>query len=83
MTFDEFWDPIEATWPLMGIFLVVGLVLTIGFVVWLVLQPEEPDHDTTDLVDKAVDRDRERARSISRRQDADSGRADTSEPELR
>lgn len=80
---DSFWDPIAFSWPLFGIFLAITLVLTIGFVVWLVLQPDEPDHDTTDLVDKATEDDRDRARAIGRRLDADSGRADASEPELR
>lgn len=49
----------------------------------MVIQPDEPEHDTTELVDRAVDRDRARTRTISRRLDADAGRADTSEPELR
>lgn len=80
---DPFWDPIAASWPLIGILLAGVAVLTIAFAVWLVIQPDEPEHDTTDLVDRAVERDRDRARSISRRQDADTGRADTSEPELR
>ncbi|APX33786.1 hypothetical protein BH708_14900 [Brachybacterium sp. P6-10-X1] len=80
---DPFWDPIAFSWPLFGIFLAIAVVLTIGFVVWMVLQPEEPDHDTTDLVDKATEHDRDRARTIRRRLDADSGRADASEPELR
>lgn len=80
---DPFWDPIAFSWPLLGILLALGAVLTIGFVVWMVLQPEEPEHDTTDLVDKATEHDRDRARAIRRRLDADSGRADTSEPDLR
>lgn len=80
---DPFWDPVAFSWPLLGIFLAIALVLTIGFVVWLVLQPDEPDHDTTDLVDKATEHDRDRARTVGRRLDADSGRADVSEPELR
>lgn len=80
---DSFWDPVDFNWPLMGILLAITAVLTLGFVVWMVLQPEEPEHDTKDLVDEAVDRDRERARTIGRRLDADTGRADTSEPELR
>ena len=54
------------------------LLLTIGFVVWLVLQPDEPEQETTPLVDRAVDRDRGRAALIRRRLDADSGRADVS-----
>lgn len=80
---DPIWDPVAWSWPVIGILLAVLAVLTIGVVVWTVLQPEEPDHDTDELVDKAVRRDRERARTIQRRLDADSGRADTSEPELR
>jgi hypothetical protein len=48
-----------------------------------VLQPEKPAKDTTELVDRAVDRDRGRAALIRRRLDADSGRADVADPELR
>ncbi|WP_304502135.1 hypothetical protein [Brachybacterium sp. FME24] len=80
---DPFWDPISFSWPLLGILLAITVLLTIGFVVWLVLQPEEPDHDTKDLVDKATRHDRERAQAIRRRLDADSGRDDTSGPGLR
>ena len=78
-----FWDPVRFSWPLMGILLIGTVLLTIGFTVWMVLQPEEPEHDTTDLVKKATERDRAAARTVNRRQDADAGRADTSEPELR
>ncbi|WP_062946522.1 MULTISPECIES: hypothetical protein [Brachybacterium] len=80
---DSFWDPVTATWPLMALLGAGCLLLTIVFVVWLVLQPDEPEQDTTPLVDKAVDRDRGRAALIRRRLDADSGRADVSDPELR
>ncbi|MFC7376115.1 hypothetical protein ACFQS2_02300 [Brachybacterium sp. GCM10030267] len=80
---DPIWDPVAFSWPLIGILLAITVLLTIGFVVWTVLQPDEPDHDTSGLVDKATRRDREQARTIHRRLDADSGRADTSEPELR
>ena len=78
-----FWDPVAFSWPLMGFLLAITAMLTIGFVVWMVLQPEEPEHDTKDLVDRATRRDRESAHMIRRRLDADSGRADTSEPDLR
>lgn len=80
---DPIWDPVAWSWPLFGILLAFLAAATIGFIVWTVLQPDEPDHDTDELVDNAVRRDRERARTIERRLDADSGRADTSEPELR
>jgi len=80
---DPFWDPVAWSWPAIGILLAGTVLATIVFVVWLVLQPEEPDHDTQDLVDKAVRSDRERARTIQRRLDADAGRDDTSEPDLR
>ena len=79
----SFWDPVAATWPLMALLGAGCLLLTIGFVVWRVLQPDEPEQDTTPLVDKAVDGDRGRAALIRRRLDADSGRADVSDPELR
>ena len=79
----SFWDPVAATWPLMALLGAGCLLLTIGFVVWLVLQPDEPEQDTTPLVDKAVDRDLGRAALIRRRLDADSGRAGVSDPELR
>ncbi|MBB5832678.1 hypothetical protein [Brachybacterium aquaticum] len=80
---DGFWDPVPASWPLMAILLAVCLLLTIAFVVWLVLQPEEPDVDTTPLVDKATRHDREDAALVRRRMDADAGRADLSDPQLR
>lgn len=80
-----FWNPDlpGSFWSVFGILLAGTAVLTIAFVVWMVIQLDEPEHDTTELVDKAVDRERDRARTISRRLDADAGRADTSEPELR
>lgn len=77
------WDPVSWSWPLLGILLAGTFLLTLVFVVWTILQPDEPEHDTDDLVDKATRSDRERARTIQRRLDADTGRADTSEPELR
>ncbi|HJC68694.1 MAG TPA: hypothetical protein H9932_03305 [Candidatus Brachybacterium intestinipullorum] len=80
---DSFWDPVAASWPLMALLGAICLVLTIGFAVWLVLQPEEPELDTAPLVDKAVRADRDEAALIRRRLDADSGRADVAEPELR
>lgn len=78
-----FWDPVAFSWPLMGILLALTAVLTLAVVVWTVLQSDEPDVDTTPLVDRATTRDRARAATIRRRLDADVGRADTSEPELR
>ena len=80
---DSFWDPVAASWPLMALLGAIVLVLTIGFVVWLVLQPEEPDMDTEHLVDEAVRADRDEAALIRRRLDADAGRTDVSDPELR
>jgi len=80
---DPFWDPVAFSWPVLLIMLAVCLLLTIGFVVWTVLQPDEPDRDTTELVDKATRQDRTRADTIRRRLDADTGRADAAEPELR
>ncbi|ATG56055.1 hypothetical protein CFK41_15655 [Brachybacterium ginsengisoli] len=78
-----FWDPVPFSWPILLILAAICLLLTLAFVVWTVLQPEEPAVDTTALVDDAVRKDRERAATIRRRLDADTGRADTSEPELR
>lgn len=80
---DSFWDPVAASWPLMALLGAICLVLTIAFVVWLVLQPEEPDMDTERLVDEAVRADRDEAALTRRRLDADAGRADVSDPELR
>lgn len=80
---DPFWDPVPFSWPLLLILLALCLLLTIGFVVWLVVQPEEPEHSTKPLVDRAVQHDRESAVTIRRRLDADSGRADPADPELR
>lgn len=80
---DPFWDPVPFSWPVLGLLLVGVLVLTLGVVVWTVLQPDEPAADTTELVDRAVDRDRTRAQSVTRRMDAESGRADAADPELR
>jgi hypothetical protein len=80
---DPFWDPVDFSWPLLAILGALCLLLTIGFVVWLVVQPEEPEHDTAPLVEKAARQDRRTAVTIRRRLDADTGRADTSEPDLR
>ena len=80
---DPFWDPVAFSWPVMLILGAICLVLTIGFLVWTVLQPEEPEFDTTELVEKITRHDQERAATIRRRLDADTGRADAAEPELR
>src|SRR5699024_4667531 len=72
------WAPTAWSGSAIGIPLAGTVLATIVFGVWLVLQPEEPDQDTEDLVDKAVRSDRERARAIQRRLDADAGRDDTS-----
>lgn len=80
---DPYWGPVTFSWPVLLILLAICLLLTIGFVVWTVLQPDEPDLDTTELVDKATRQDREKAATIRRRLDADTGRADAAEPELR
>lgn len=80
---DPFWDPIAFSWPVLMILSGICLLLTIGFVVWTVLQPEDPELDTTALVDKSTRQDRETAATIRRRLDADTGRADPAEPELR
>lgn len=80
------WDPVPFSWPLLGILLVGTLVLTLGFVIWTALQREDPEglsERSTQLVDKAVRSDQERAALVRRRLDADAGRADSSEPELR
>lgn len=81
---DPFWDPVHYDGWLLVIG-VVGIILaTIGILVWYWLQPEEPDRrDRPDLVQKAVQRDQERAAHLRRRLDADTGRADANEPELR
>lgn len=79
----SFWEPVPFSIPLLLVMAAFCLLLTIIYVVWLVIQPEEPDHSTTELVDKATRQDREEAELITRRLDADSGRADASEPELR
>ena len=80
---DPFWDPVPFSWPLMLILLALCLLLTIVFLVWMALQPEEPEDDTTALVDKATRQDRDSAATIRRRLDAETGRADPTEPELR
>ena len=80
---DPFWDPVSFSWPLMLILLALCLLLTIVFLVWMALQPEEPEDYTTALVDKATRQDRDSAATIRRRLDADAGRADSAEPELR
>lgn len=77
------WEPVAFSWPVLLILSGVCLLLTIGFVVWTVLQPDEPEHDTSALVDRATRQDRARAATIRRRLDADTGRADAAEPELR
>ncbi|MGO1481088.1 MAG: hypothetical protein ACTHWF_08175 [Brachybacterium sp.] len=80
---DPFWDPVPFSLPLLLILAAICLLLTLGFVVWLVVQPEEPEVDTKPLVDKATRQDRETAVTIRRRLDADTGRTDPAEPELR
>lgn len=72
---DPVWDPVGFSWPVLGILLAITAVLTIGFLVWTALQPEEPDHDTTALVDKATREDREQAAAVRLHLDADTGRA--------
>lgn len=79
---DPFWDPVAFSWPVMLILVAICLLLTIAFVVWTVLQPEEPEFDTTAMVDRSTRQDRETAATIRRRLDADTGRADAAEPEL-
>ena len=80
---DPFWDPVPFSWPLLLILVAICLLLTLGFIVWLVVQPDEPENSTKPLVDKAVRHDRESAVTVRRRLDADSGRADPADPELR
>ena len=48
-----FWNPDlpGSFWSVFGILLAGTAVLTIAFVVWMVIQPDEPEHDTTELVD--------------------------------
>lgn len=82
-TGDPFWDPVAFSWPLLLILAAICVLLTIGFMVWVAVQPEEPEHTTKPLVDKATRRDRETAQTIRRRLDADTGRANTTEPDLR
>lgn len=79
----SFWEPVEFSWTILVILVAVCAVLTIGFMVWTALQRDEPDFDTTAEVDRAVRRDLDAAATLRRRLDADTGRADTSEPELR
>src|SRR5699024_3321271 len=77
---DPFWDPVAWSWPPIGILLAGTVLATIVFVVRLVLQPEEPEQATEDLVHEAVRSARERPRALQRRLDADAGRDDPSEP---
>lgn len=80
---DGFWDPVPFSWPLMGVLLAALLVLTVGFVLWTALQPDEPSTEEKELVDRAVERDRSAAQLTRRRLDADSGRTDAHRPDLR
>lgn len=77
---DPFWDPVAFSWPILGILLALTAVLTIGLLAWAVLQSEEPDHHTRELVDRATRRDRGRADDVRYRLDAEAGRADPSTP---
>lgn len=79
----SFWDPVAFSWPVMAVLIIGTIVLTIGFAVWYVLQPEEPDFDTKKIVKKATDRDRREADLIAHRLDAEAGREDSAHPELR
>ncbi|WP_114853326.1 hypothetical protein [Brachybacterium sp. YJGR34] len=80
-----FWNPIPFSWPVALILLAVCALLTIAVVVWLVVQPDEPETGSRSraLVERATGRDRRRADTVRRRLEADAGRADPSEPELR
>ncbi|UVY84270.1 hypothetical protein NLU66_01345 [Brachybacterium sp. NBEC-018] len=78
-----FLDPVGFSWMILLLLLLGTLVLTIGSAIWMLLQPDEPELDTTPLVDDAVRRDREAAALLRRRLDADAGRTDTTAPELR
>ncbi|PMC74831.1 MULTISPECIES: hypothetical protein [unclassified Brachybacterium] len=80
---DPFWDPVPFDWTLMLILVAICLLLTLAVVVWLVMQPEEPEHSTKHLVDDAVQRDHDRARTIHQRMNAESGRADAAQPDPR
>src|SRR5699024_12329725 len=77
---DPFWGPVAFSWPVLLILLAICLLLTIGFVVWTVLQPDEPDLDTTELVDQATRQDREKAAASRRRLAADTGRGAAAAP---
>ncbi|MGP9683198.1 MULTISPECIES: hypothetical protein [unclassified Brachybacterium] len=77
---DSFWDPVAFSWPLLGLLVALTAVLTIGFLTWAVLLPEQPEHDTRELVDRAVRRDRGRADDVRRGLEAEAGRADPSAP---
>ena len=76
-------DPPPWSWVTFGVLCLITVVLTVGFLLWMMLQPEEPEFDTTELVEKITRHDQERAATIRRRLDADTGRADAAEPELR
>lgn len=78
-----FLDPVGFSWTILLLLLLGTLVLTIGSTIWMLLQPDEPELDTTPLVDEAVRRDQEAAALLRRRLDADAGRTDTTAPELR
>ncbi|WP_241237342.1 hypothetical protein [Brachybacterium saurashtrense] len=78
-----FWDPVPFSWPVLLLLLAACLLLTVGVMVWTALQPEEPEVDSAALVDRSTRRDQDAARTIRRRLDADAGRADAAEPELR
>lgn len=70
-------DPPAWSWVTFGVLCLIIVVLTVGFFIWMMLQPEEPADPEEDLVQKAVDRDRAAAADIAATQDADSGRLGT------
>lgn len=78
----EFWVPKKFSWEWLGLGAAGITVLTIGMIIWLVLMKDEPEIDTKPLVDRAVERDRERARQARQRLDADSGRTDMTTRDL-
>ncbi len=72
---DGFWDPVPFSWPVMGILLAGIAVLTVGFLIWLMLQPDEPDMSSSAEIKRATRRDREAAAQIMTSLSSEAGRS--------
>ncbi|MFC0672867.1 hypothetical protein [Brachybacterium hainanense] len=73
----ELWTTAPSLSPLAVVVLIAGtILLTIGFLIWLALTPDEPADTTREARRRLSERSRAEAARNRRRLDADAGRAD-------